>query len=426
MANGRPGSDAWRAGSSKKSVNPFSAWRERRKEQQWEMEESVARKVTDDTAHNESLIIEELSSIDFAHSRLPQKDLEYKSNSKQPCGDLEYAARYLQQVLLKDPQIIQMDIREIDQKLITLATLFRQAVEQGDKHMAYAAKGALARGLMDIRTRIPQNQPELAKQFVELNAKYLEEWITLVNFAQSVDHLEKDAENLQADQQKAEERNKKKLAEIKSMLKDDLEKGEAFQHILNHDTQEDRAHWTQTQREVHKMLVDLRLSQIKMDLSGQRLVSYQMKLSAKENELRAIQAKLTTLPVVEDPDLMNKYNEMMDELFQELTESDAEIDEILKSADEIEGRLKMLEKAPGAVRAREVAAEQAKKALEQIKHEDEEYVKSAQRRNSERLKKLGLKSQEELDELRRQAEEQEQNAFHQEEAAEEEVEQNFN
>lgn len=209
MPNGRPGSDAWKAGASKKSVNPFSAWRERRKEQQREMEESVARKVTDDTAHNESLMIEELSSIDFAHSRLSQKDLERKSNPKQPCGDLEYAARYLQQLLLKDPQIIQMDIRKIDEKLINLAMLFRQAVEQGDKHMAYAAKGALVRGLMDIRTRIPQKQPELAQQFVLLNTKYLEEWITLVKFAQSVDHLEKDAENLQADQKKAEERNQK-------------------------------------------------------------------------------------------------------------------------------------------------------------------------------------------------------------------------
>ena len=192
----RPGSNMGRPGSAvKTSANPFANWLAARKERKNQAEEQASRMITNRIAENESIIIDQLNSIDFLHSRLPAEVLHAKSRETQPCGDLEYASRAIVHMLLKNPQTIKMDIRKIDQKLLTLVLLYKQAIEQGDQRAAYAAKGALIRGFNDIRSRIPQNQPELAKQFVEANAEYLDRWVTLVGLAQVADRTKQNVDN---------------------------------------------------------------------------------------------------------------------------------------------------------------------------------------------------------------------------------------
>ncbi|MCD8191034.1 MAG: hypothetical protein LUD78_12610 [Clostridiales bacterium] len=386
---------------------------QKRKERQEELEEAVAKEVTNDTAKNEQLIIDELNNIDFdpKNSHLPKEVLEYKSNPKQPCGDLEYAARSLRRLLLKDPQNIEIDIRKIDEQLLILARLFRQAVEQGDLQAAYAAKGALAKGLSEIRTRIPQQQPELTQQFVEVNAKYLENWITLVDIAQSVDKIQRNVDSEKALHEGKVAAEKEKHEELKKLVTTDKKTNEAFKDILENNTPADRLKWTDEQREMQTMLVDQRWLQIQLEVNGKLLEQNELKLSNRKNQMDMLQIKLREIPVVEDANLYAKYQEQIEELFQEMAENDVAIDKFLKSADEIEGQLQQLEEADGNKRLKETASEQARNELDRISEEQEEYVKSAQRRNKDLMENLGLMNDEELEERRRQAEEQEQAAY---------------
>ncbi|MCD8191035.1 MAG: hypothetical protein LUD78_12615 [Clostridiales bacterium] len=374
---------------------------QKRKERQ---EELVAKEVANDTARNEALIIDELDKIDFTHSRLPWEILEYRSNPKQPCGDLEYAARSLRQLLLKNPQSIEIDIRKIDEQLLILARLFRQAVEQGDLQAAYAAKGALAKGLSEIRTRIPQQQPELTQQFVEVNAKYLENWITLVDIAQSVDKIQRNVDSEKALHEGKVAAEKEKHEELKKLVTTDKKSNEALKYILEHDTPADILKWTDEQREMCMMLVDQRWLQIQLAVNGKRLEQSELELSNRQNQMDMLQIELAEIPLVEDSNQYTRYQEQIEELFSEMAENDAAINKCLESKDDIE---RLLEEAEGIIRLKEMASEQARNELERISEEQEEYIKSAQKRIRNLIENLGLMNDEELEKYRRQAEEQE-------------------
>ena len=102
----RPGSNMGRPGSAvKTSANPFANWLAARKERKNQAEEQASRMITNRIAENESIIIDQLNSIDFLHSRLPAEVLHAKSRETQPCGDLEYASRAIVHMLLKTKTI---------------------------------------------------------------------------------------------------------------------------------------------------------------------------------------------------------------------------------------------------------------------------------------------------------------------------------
>ncbi|MCC8129610.1 MAG: hypothetical protein LIO51_06715 [Clostridiales bacterium] len=422
MANGRPSANGKKRGGTGTFTNPFSEWLASRKERKQALENAAAKSITNETARNESLIIDQLNCIDFAHSRLPKEVLEYKSNENQSCGDLEYASLVLANVLLKDPQTIKMDIREIDEKLLTLAMLFRQAVEQGDTQAAYAAKAALARGIRDIRTRIPQNQPELAKQFVEKNVQYLDGWITLVGHAQGVDRIKQNVDNQREVHNRDVQKDEQEKDELEHLILTDPDIAEAFETILDHDTPEERSKWADAQRKVHQMLIEQTLRGVHVKLNKRLLDGEEQKLITKKAQVDTLLAKLATLPIVEDPNLMNKYQEELDSLFKMLAEQDAEMEEVLRTAEEIEGRLKQLDNAPGSLMAREIAADKAQEFLDDIQKKQEVEIKSDEGRLKEKLERLGILTEEEQQELKRQAEEYEQQILQQAEETVEEAE----
>ena len=389
------------------SKNPFAAWLAHRKEAKAQAAEQAAKAITNDTAKNEAAIVDKLASIDFLHSRLPKEVLEAKSDPNRPYGDLEYASRAIQKILIKNPQTLTADIRSIDEKLLTLAILFKQAVEQGDEKAAFAAKAGLLRGLTNIRNKIPENQPELFKIFVETNTKYLDSWVTLVNLSQVSDRMRQNVEREREMYADEKEKNDASTDALYELLKNDPETNKAYQEILENDTVENRVRWNDKQREVHIMMVERRMAKARLNLKNFMLVKGEEELSAKNNEVEVLYAKVAKMPIVTDPNLMNKYKEQIDKLFEELAASDVEIDESLQLLDEIDGRIEQLDNAPGAVRAREVASIEAEKTLEDIK---DLQLKRAGVLNSKAkagLKELGLYSDEELAQLKKELDEQE-------------------
>ncbi len=386
-----------------RSSNPFINWLENRKERRRQAEDEAARLITNKIAENENIIVDKLSSIDFYNSRLPKAVLDAKSREEQPCGDLEYAARGIINMLRKNPQTIKMDIRKFDQKLLTLVLLFKQTVEQGDVRAAYAAKGAIVRAIADIRCRIPQDQPELATMFVEANSKYLDQWITLVLLAQVADRTKQNADTHRARFEQALNRHEEDVAEFHKRIREDDALLLAFQKLVDHTSTQNRTEWDKNERDVHRLMVERRMEKANLDINNILLQQSEMDLSAKEMQVEMLYSKVAALPIVTDPDLMSKYQESIDELFKQLAESDAQIDETLKSMDEIEGNIQQLNVAPGAARAMEIAAEQAEKVLAEItKLQNDQAGKNTLHAKKMR-EALGILTEEQLAEQKRQA-----------------------
>ncbi len=398
-------------GSAAKSNNPFANWLANRRERRAQAEDEASRMITNKIAENETTIIDQLNSIDFLHSKLPKAVLEAKSRPEQRYGDLEYAAQGIIHMLVKNPQTIKMDIRKFDQKLLTLVLLFKQTVEQGDVRAAYAAKGAIVRAVSDIRSRIPQNQPELAKQFVEANAQYLDSWITLVTLAQVADRTKQNVAVQRDRHEKALANDKAANENLRQQILDDPDAAEAFKHIMDHDAPADRTLWTETQRKMHLTMVERRMDKVNLDLNALLLQQQEMDLSTKEAQVEVLYSKVAALPIVTDPDLMSKFQENIDQIFQQLAKSDAEIDETLKAMDDIEGRIQQLNSAPGALRAREVATEEAERAVKEIaKLQNDQTGKNAARARKIR-EDLGIYSDEQLAEMKKVVEAEEQRAI---------------
>ena len=388
-------SQAARESESAEKKGIFKSWAEKRRQARAMAAEEAAKEITNDTAANENKIIDTLQSIDFINSRLPKEVLEAKSNPEQPLGDLELSARAIARTIQKNPQTVEMDIRRIDTKLLTLAGLFKQTVEQGDRRAANAAKAALVRGVKDIRGKVPANQPELAEAFIKVNEAYLESWITLVGIEQAADRLEKNAEEQKSVSEARAAKNQKDIDEFYDMIQNDAEKTLAFKTIMENDTAEDRVSWTQEQRDLHRSLIEHRMNTATMKLAQTLLDQKLMSLSAMENRAETLYAKVASLPIISDPDLMNKFQEQIDLLFQELAEGDQELDETLKAMDDIEGRIAQLDNAPGAVRAREIAAEAAESVVEEIKKKQQVLTRDNADKAKDLRESMGIRSEEE-------------------------------
>ncbi len=127
-----------------------------------------------------------LESIDFDSSPLPAGALAE--------GGFERTAHDLVQKIGQNAPPLEVDLLPIDEKLTILAYRYRDAIRDGNLNAARAAKAALARGILEIRNRVPAGEPERLEQFVDLNTQYLDEWITLVDYATATDQVERNAQ----------------------------------------------------------------------------------------------------------------------------------------------------------------------------------------------------------------------------------------
>lgn len=394
--------------ASYSSSNPISAWFANRRERKVQEAEKAARMITDQTANNENLLQNQLEGINFLHSGLSNKTLEYRTNPSQKYGDLEQTARGLAQAIRKNPLTVDVDIRKIDEKLLVLAQRYKDAIEKGDEHAAYAAKGALTRGVLDIRNKIPIHQPELIEQFVELNTQYLDEWITLVGFAQLADQTQKNAEKLN---EKYDQAKTEYDAEVKSLydkLQSDATLREALAFVRDQSSMASKSTWTEDQRKVYGMMLDQRFKRVNIDLDAYLFQSERTSLQKYLNDVDILSAKLARVPIAVDPDQMNKYKEAIDNLFMELAKKDAELEETLTVLDEIEGRLLQLETAPGNQMAKQVVSDEVDIALDKMKEMEKKKVGERLADRKQELSDFGLHTEEELQQMKNQIEEENQ------------------
>ena len=384
MARGNNPSGSARRGTARKFDNPLSRWLEKRKLEQKQLEDQAVRMVTNKIEDNALTLIDKLNSVDFIHTSLPDSVLQdrQKKYEKLMAEDkpeeamkierpdicsLEWTTRGLVQMIRNDRQNINMDIRPIDEKLLTLALMFQQFVAHGDAMAAKTAIAALQVGIQDIRCKLPIYQPDLAAAFVKENTEYLDKWITLVGYAQRYDHTKNNQETELAAAQKARDKQAAKTKKIEERIDTDPVFAKDFFHIVDHDTKTDRANWTKSQADVHSILVDAKLEDFNIKLHQLQSIAFSSDMSAVQQQMDALRTYLNKLPIVSDPNLMNQYKEAMEKFVQGIAESDARMEETLNMVDQISGALDQLNESAGATLANEAAQMSALKLLDKFK-----------------------------------------------------------
>lgn len=300
----------------------FRKWGQKHKEAQQCIAEKAAREVTIDTAGNEKLIIETLDSIDFTHSKLSEEVLCRKGNPNQPFGDLELAQRLLIALISKNPRKAQEDIRKIDARILTLVYCFKEAIELGDEKAAYYARSGLFRAVREIRMT-PQNSPEQRRVFVEIGSTYLDAWIALVGICQIYDHLKKNKAVVDEELKSARDEEKAKSEQLVEKLKKEPEALIALDDIAKCCLPNNYEDWTFVQREVLKGVRGRRLLEDEIALIERVAKQFEAEILAMSNQIELQYARIACCPIVTDPDLMNRYKEMVDDLLNGVLECTA-------------------------------------------------------------------------------------------------------
>lgn len=394
--------------SSAASSNPISAWLARHEERKQAQAAEAARAITGETSENELKIQGVLGNIDFIHSKLPSKTLEYRTSPEQKYGDLELAARALTLNLQNNPVTVHADIRGIDQKLYTLAELYKTAVEQGDENAAYAAKAALAHGIQKIRCKIPTSQPELINQFVDLNTKYLDQWITLVEYAQGADQIKVNLETEETEYKKRQDEYKENTRKTLSDIKADAALSEAFGSLKEDLSLADKDTWSDTKKKCYNMLLDQRLKYAAVQARGWLVDANRNQLLSQKNKVDILSAKLLELPIAVDPDQMNKYKEAINDMFVDLAKKDQELKESLEFLNDMEARAKQLNTAPGQKEALTAVVEQRQRMLKEMQDIQEKEINKGRAAREADLNALGLLTDEQIQERRAQLEREQQ------------------
>lgn len=289
-----------------------------------EVEETLAKIITYDTAKNALAIADTLRSIDFLNSKLPEEVLEHKKNPNRSCGDLEFTCKAAYSMLIKNPQTLPADLRKIDEKLLAIAVLLKQSVEQGLVHASYAARDALVRGISEVRSKVPSNDSELLDGYLETNAKYLDSWITLIKNFQRADLMEKDIKTIKLLVEEMKKRDEENSDIIEKWRQEENSpEGEALTYIRAHGTEEERKNWTPLQRKVYMFLRDWRVNQIKACALECKLKEYETELDLLTQQTEVLSARLTSAPDVRVYDGNNKPSEselkqIMEQIFSEL------------------------------------------------------------------------------------------------------------
>ena len=391
------------AASKASSGNFISRWFAGRKERKQAAEEEAATIIINDAAKNEGTFITMLQQIRFNESKLPKEALEYRSNAKQRYGDLEYCARWLEQEIARNTSPVCMDIRPLDQKLYLIVARFKEAIELGYKETAFAARAALLNVFPKIRFRLPQVLPagtenDYARTYVERVSEHVETWLNLLTQAMDSDKTAEALANVEADLKKEENIHEARLDAFEKMLTEDNQKLADYMAIQNATA---GAALTPTQKKLKDDMIEMHVQTAVFTVYQKQAEQLKHQCSIYSGHIKALKAAVDSLVIPTDPDALNKYKDEIQKMQRTMAARDQEIEEGLKDFDELRGAMESMEDLPGAVQARQAAAESAMKIIEEVKQRQEQRLK--QPASGQLLMELfGLKTEEELAELERQ------------------------
>lgn len=391
-----------RVSGRRKFSNPVKEWFAKREAEKKAMEDQAAQKVTNKIEDNAQKLVKELKTVDFLHCDLPQyvlNDRRGETDYPQMCS-LEYDTNYIIQLIEDDRQTITMDILPIDKQLMALVMRFQQYVAQGDVTAAKTARDAILLGVREIRCKLPVNIPEQVEPFIKGHAEYLEKWVTLVDLAQRYDRVGNALSNQKAATQDARDRKAYQVAGIASRIKDPKEPdfAAAYFKIKDGKLSPDRSTWSDKEREVHTLMVNAKLMDFTINLHNRKTTSLENDMNRLMGQMDNIRAFLNEMPDFSDPNLLNKYNDIMDQLIEDFVASDQRMEETLNTVERITAALRQVDESRGNLLAMEAATLEAQKVLDEILKENQTISADE---HSRLLEQHGLKTPEKIKEKER-------------------------
>ena len=317
---------------------------------------------------NTDKLIELLRTVNFRRSRLPRELLEPSQADPNLC-EMEYTiqVRLLGELENHSPPRIHADFGPIDEKLIELAKGLQRYVHTGEAVSAQMTCDALERGIRSIRCNIPRNPNISHEDFVSTHASYLERWIQLVQWAEIYDQL---TENLRAQRQahaKDAAQLEDAIAGTRTRVKTDPDFCRSFFHILDHGLLSDRSTWTESQWEVHRLLVQHELDRFTLQLSLRRLYSLEQELVITRQRIDTLRLALFKVPIVTDPNMTAKHEEAMEQLVKEFAAGNVFTEKTLQQVEKLSGALEQLDRSSSILRQQQAAAEGIRSTLAQLR-----------------------------------------------------------
>ena len=378
--------------------NPLTAWFRDKKNKKAQKLEAKAKMMSNSRAENELAIVNVLRGIDFTDSTLPAEKLDYKSNEAQPYGDLEFAVLDAIDLMENNTQDYSgLDISAIDSKILEIAQHLSDAVRAGNVNRAFAAKSALIVAIDRIRNSIP-TVPEMMRQdYIKTSADYLEIWTTLITSCTSLDVIE---ENLSTRKQSIETKQKNSEEENRKMaekLAKDPEFNQKVSSVMDQTFIGNSTEWDTETMNIYNWLVKQRIEKSSLNFE---LLQYDMLIKQSGFQSKIVsdfQTKVIEVPVPTDPNLMNKYKEMVENEFKAAAEIDAQFDELGEFMDNIDQRIEMMANAKGSIRMKHMAMESVEHLAELAKKiQMEEAGINSDGNQMEKIRKIQLLTDEEL------------------------------
>lgn len=319
--------------------NPLQRWFDSRKEYRADLEKQAAQMIAKEIEAHTFKLIDELSSVDFLHSRLPKEILERREAVEHDCGWLEHTTKSLIQMIRDNDQRILVDIRPIDQKLMTLVFMFKYSVDHGEATAAEIGLSALNRGIRDIRCKTPRNRSEFADAFVHVNTKHLHQWIKLVEMAQIYDHQTQNLTNMRQRYESNSLNLQRQFEALHQKILCDCDYADAFTSFMKEDTSTAWTDYTKAQQDVSSDLLNLRIDEQALKVLGLDLLNLELKQHITQQNLTTLKMQLTDVPIVSEPKLADKYQEAVNGPHTYFTIQDMFQDDRTALTDEIQGLL---------------------------------------------------------------------------------------
>lgn len=376
------------------SSNPVASFFQSRKEKRKQNLEKAAMELSNLRAENEENIRKKIEKIDFDKCGLPDDVLNQRKYSKN-CCDLEYSANAIIEKISNAPEITQDITESVDKYLINFADQFYNSVVNGNVKGAYTSSNALI-SCIKIRHTIPYLEDRVVKNFIEQAESYVKQWDLLISMSIEADAKKISYKNLELNYQKQKDEIEKNNKEFWDNITNDDMSADAILQILERRGNDDM---TDDQKAIRLRLTELYFDNYNLTISEKMRDSEKNSLDSLNGQISILETKIMKVPVPKDPARMEKFNEQMQDIIKELSMLDTEMDDILKGMEEIEGSLKLLEKAPGQEHIKMVQMKQAQKMLEQKSREQDKNLNAANNSKKKLFERFNIKTEAEMEQM---------------------------
>lgn len=386
-----------RGSTGSRGGNPLKSWAKWWKERGERLEAQAAADITEDRSANEQKIRKVLGEINFITSPIPKEELDHKENPNQPYGDLEYNAKGIMQAILST-RTFPADTREIDTILLELATQFSQAINQGDVTAAHTAKAGMVKCILEVRNQLPDIPDDRAEAFVASAVKYMKTWPLMTHQASVLDKLKKELADKERVEQEHKDSRDSQRKELRKLIDTNADYADAMAFWDNVAASAvDPKTLTPEQLDVRKRMTQILFEQEMISYSAWMTETSRKKTDLYRRRFEMLRIRAAEAVIDEDPNAIEKYNELIDDSIENMNRVDVEIAEQIARSQEVAGRLDALKKNPGQIAMNNAVITQTKTELELIREDTQKQMLDAEARLREAHRKLGIPSAEEIE-----------------------------